>query len=253
MSNPYQVVRDFEKAVCDYTGAPYCVAVTSCTDALKLAVGWHLRGRSACRYCGLTEKALQQAGGHLCDRSPCGWQDIRPIDVDIPKRTYVGVGMAILNAGGRVTFRDEEWSGAYQLAPLPVIDSARWFTGGMYDWMSEKIIGHGAGKAIVGRGFVAVSFHASKILADTQGGAILHDNPEADKWLRRARFDGRTEGVAPKDDTFDMLGHHCLMSPDVAARLLWKLSVLPKHNDPLPWGPGTNSDYPDLSSAPIFQ
>jgi len=93
-----------------------------------------------------------------------------------------------------------------------------------------------------------VSFHTSKILGDSQGGAILHDNAEADAWLRRARFDGRTEGVAPKDDNFDMVGWHAYMSPDVAARLLWKLSVLPKHNEPLP-----NDDYPDLSQHEAFR
>jgi dTDP-4-amino-4,6-dideoxygalactose transaminase len=92
-----------------------------------------------------------------------------------------------------------------------------------------------------------VSFHHSKILGDTQGGAILHDDPEADKWLRRARFDGRTEGVAPKDDDI-MLGYHCYMSPDVAARLLWKLSKLPLHNADLP-----NDDYPDLSQIQAFK
>ena len=95
---------------------------------------------------------------------------------------------------------------------------------------------------------LCVSFHASKILADTQGGCILHDDPEADAWLRRARFDGRTEGVAPKDDEFRQIGWHCYMSNDVAARLLLKLSVLPRNNAPLP-----NDDYPDLSKMEIFR
>ena len=95
---------------------------------------------------------------------------------------------------------------------------------------------------------ICCSFHASKTLGDTQAGCILHDNHEADAWLRRARFDGRTEGVAPKDDTFTQIGYHCYMSPDVAARLLLKLAVLPKHNEPLP-----NDDYPDLSTMEIFK
>jgi dTDP-4-amino-4,6-dideoxygalactose transaminase len=93
-----------------------------------------------------------------------------------------------------------------------------------------------------------VSFHWTKILGDTQGGAILHDNDEADAWFRKARFDGRTEGVAPKDDQFDMIGYHCYISPDVSARLLAKLSVLPKHNADLP-----NDEYPDLSKFEVFK
>ena len=149
--------------------------------------------------------------------------------------------MVIRHAGGRPTFRDEDWEGWYRIEPLPVIDSARWFTSDIFTrarwkWYLDK----GA--------FICCSFHASKTLGDTQGGAILHDDPVADEWLRRARFDGRKEGVAPKEDNFDVMGWHCYLSPDVASRLLWKLSVLPKHNQPLP-----NDDYPDLSQLAIFK
>jgi hypothetical protein len=66
---------------------------------------------------------------------------------------------------------------------------------------------------------LCVSFHWSKTLGGVpQGGAILHDDEEADAWLRRARFDGRTEGVAPKDDTFTLIGWHCYMSPTTSLR-----------------------------------
>lgn len=77
---------------------------------------------------------------------------------------------------------------------------------------------------------------------------MLHDNYEADVWFRKARFDGRTEGVAPKDDDIDMLGYHCYMNPVTAAEGLVRLSTLPKDNEPLP-----NDDYPDLSKMEIFK
>ncbi len=93
-----------------------------------------------------------------------------------------------------------------------------------------------------------VSFHASKILGDSQGGAVLHDNEEADVWMRRYRFDGRTEGVDAKFDQITYPNIHAYMSPDVAARLLWRLSVLPKYNEDLP-----NSAYPDLSLIKAFR
>ena len=205
MGNPYQVVRDFELEVCRYTGAPYCVAVNSCTAALMLSVQWfnYMRG-------GLRS------------------------EIEIPKRTYVSVPMAIMHAGDVPTFREEEWEGYYSLKPLPVIDSARFFRGGMWKVMEGN--------------FICVSFHASKILGDTQGGAILHYDSDADRWLRKMRFDGRTEGISPKFDNINMLGHHCYMSPDVAARLTLKLHSLPKENAPLP-----NDDYPDLSQMEIFK
>ena len=106
-----------------------------------------------------------------------------------------------------------------------------WFTDAMYNE------GH----------FQCVSFHWSKTLAIGQGGAILHDNDEADAWFRKARFDGRTEGVAPKDDNL-ILGYHAYMSPRDAAEGLSRLAVLPSHNDPL-----LNDDYPDLSKMEIFK
>ena len=157
----------------------------------------------------------------------CVWHKVK--EVEIPKRTYVSVPMSIIHAGGKVKFRNEEWRGLYQLRPYPIWDSARRFTSGMYQG-----------------GFVCLSFHWSKTLGIQQGGAILHNDLDADKWLRRARFDGRTEGVAPKDDTF-ILGYHCYMSPEIAAEGLVRLSFLPRHNADLP-----NSDYPDLSKVPLF-
>jgi dTDP-4-amino-4,6-dideoxygalactose transaminase len=213
VSNPYQVVKDFEADLCAYTGAPYAVAVNSCSMAILLAVAWHTSGKHGI---SVDETIRNDAG----------------MFIEIPRRTYVSVPMSIIHAGGIPTFRDENWRGQYQLKPLPVWDCARWFTSGMYR----------------GGDMQCVSFHASKILGDTQGGAILHDDPEADAWLRRARFDGRAEGVAPKDDRFTQIGWHCYMSADVAARLRLKLHSLPRANAYLP-----NDDYPDLSAMEIFR
>lgn len=94
---PYEITRRFERALCEYTGATFAVAVNSCTAALLLAVQWHL-----------------------------------PVVVEIPRRTYVSVPCAIKLAGNKIAWRDEDWRGAYQLKPLPVWDCARRFTSGMY-------------------------------------------------------------------------------------------------------------------------
>ncbi len=228
MADAYQVVRDFEAALCEYTGAPYAVTTSSCTMALLLAVAWHVR-----KWHAEHDHAIQFLHG-----SGKTWPD-----VSIPKRTYVSVPMAIIHAGGKPTFRDQDWLGYYQLKPLPVFDCARWFSSNMFDG-DPPVRDDGGYQG----NMLCVSFHASKILGDTQGGAILHDDDEADAWLRRARFDGRVEGVAPKDDSFTHIGWHCYMSPDVAARLRLKLATLPRHNAPLP-----NDDYPDLSAMEIFR
>ncbi len=216
MIDAFKPVRDFEKAVADYTGAPYVVAVSSCTMALLLAVVWHLRD---------------------------SWATFP--EIEIPKRTYAGVASAIVLAGGRVTFRDDAWFGFYDLRPLHVFDSARHFTSDMW-WLPPQ----GVGRPVTPtQGYmICCSFHSSKTLGDSQGGCILHDNAEADAWFRRMRFDGRTEGVNPKEDNIREVGYHAYLSPDVAARLTWKLSHLPRHNAPLP-----NSDYADLSQWDAFK
>src|SRR5690348_15133866 len=218
-ANPFGVVREFEAALCEYTGAPYAVTTTSCTMALLLAVAWHFRDVHP---------------RHRHEYNLAGWMNRRAIE--IPKRTYVGVPMSIIHAGGWPTFRDDDWIGAYQLHPLPVWDCARRFTAGM----AHPVLRPGS--------MQCVSFHHAKILGDTQGGAILLDDPQADDWLRQARFDGRREGIAPRDQLSWILGWHCYMSPDVAARLLLKLSKLPAHNEDLP-----NDDYPDLSQMEVFK
>jgi len=196
VTDPFQVVRDFEEALCIYTGAPYAVTTNSCTNALLLVCALH-----------------------------------KVKTVTIPKRTYVSVPMSIIHAGGTVEFHEDGWMGQYQLEPYPIWDCARRFTSGMYR---------------TGQ-FMAVSFHWQKILGIQQGGAILHDDPFADKWLRRARFDGRQEGVHPKDDD-PILGWHCYLSPEIAAEGLVRLHHLPRHNDDLP-----NDDYPDLSKMRVFR
>ena len=205
MFSGHQVTREFEAALCEYTGAKYAVTTTSCTMAILLACAWW----------------AEQSMNPQC------------MVVSMPRLSYVGVPASILNAGiALVRFRDEDWQGEYRLNPIPVWDSARRFTSGMFRTGMMQ----------------CVSFHWSKILGLSQGGAILHDDEEADAWLRRARFDGRTEGVDPKDDQVQYPSWHAYLSPEVAAHGLMKLATLPKHNADLP-----RSDYPDLSKLKAFQ
>ena len=223
--SPYTVVRDFELELCRYTGAKYCVTTTSCTMALLLACRWH-------------RKPEKPAINHTTPDGTHWYKDpVKNPTIRIPKFTYVGVPMSIMHAGFDVVFEDYEWAGSYHLDPLPVIDSARWLSA---DMISDRR---------VGSFMVCLSFHHTKHLGiSTGGGAILHDNKEADEWLRMMRFDGRKEGVPPSEQKSWVMGYHAMMSPQAAAEGLLKLSVLPKHNDPIP-----ADDYPDLSKLEIFK
>ena len=93
----YDSVFDFEYNLASYTGAKYVVTVDSCTAALLLC----------CKYLKVKE-------------------------VEIPKYTYCSVPMSIIHAGGKIKFRDENWSGMYKLDPYNIYDSARLFTSNMY-------------------------------------------------------------------------------------------------------------------------
>lgn len=93
----FRSVLDFEKAVAEFAGARYGIAVETCTAALLLS----------CCYKKVAE-------------------------VEIPKKTYVSVPCSIIHAGGKVKFRDEDWKGIYELKPYNIIDSALRFKRGMY-------------------------------------------------------------------------------------------------------------------------
>ena len=215
MSNAHEITLAFENALCDYTGAPLAVATTSCTQAILMALAWYNEKYKEPIAIGPGEFA------HL----------FKPL-VSMPKLSYVGVPASVRNAGFDVVFRDEDWQGEYQLNPLPVWDSARRFTSGMYRRGAMQ----------------CVSFHWSKILGLSQGGAILLDDMDAYLWLLKARFDGRTPGIDAKHDQVTYPSWHAYLSPEVAAHGLMKLSLLPRHNADLP-----RSDYPDLSTLEAFK
>lgn len=149
--------------------------------------------------------------------------------VILPSRTYCSVPMAVIHAGMRPHFEDYEWGGEYPLTPLPVMDSARRFRRGMYRPGMMQ----------------CASFQTSKILGIEQGGAILHDNAQADEWLRRARFDGRLNA---SERLPRQLGFHAYMSPSVAAMGIAKLACLPD----APPDNGGSYLFDDLSKLTIW-
>ncbi len=197
MKNAFDVVRDFEEALCEYTGAPYCVTTTSCTDALGICFDYHR---------------------HI---------NLKATGIILPSRTYVGVPMQAKRAGYHLNFEDYTWSGMYRIQPLRVWDAARRFNRDMF-----QLTGYPNGSE---PNFMCLSFHYTKILSLTQGGCILHDSPKFDEYARKARFDGRSEGEpAGNWAQYDILGRHAYMGPEVAALGLRKLMAAKDYNDDLP-------------------
>jgi len=156
--------------------------------------------------------------------------------VELPMRTYVGVAQSVLNAGGKIHWIDYDWKDFYIIYPVQVVDSARMFKRNLYE-------SHRVGK----NRLVCLSFHWNKSLKIGKGGAILTDDKDAAWELRKMRYDGRTERVHPKDDTFSR-GFHCYMSPaDAATGLLLMQNPKDEYEDT------EDYNYSDLSLQEVFR
>jgi dTDP-4-amino-4,6-dideoxygalactose transaminase len=100
--NPYHDTEEFEKSIADYTGAPYVVALDSCSSGIFLSLMFE----------GVKDRIIH-----------------------IPSRTYMSVPSEIIHAGAKVRFIPMEevpLKGAYQLLGSKTWDSALRFTADMY-------------------------------------------------------------------------------------------------------------------------
>lgn len=200
MSKAYEVVRMFEKEIASWAGAKYGVAVSSCCNALFLSILY-----------------LHHWG-----------------EVTIPKHTYPGVGLAVINAEAYLSFSDRKWNGIYYLEPLPIVDSALRFRKGMY---------------IPGT-YYCLSFHYKKHLPIGRGGMILTDDKMAVEWFKQMRFDGRHEIPLDEDEVTEY-GWNMYMTPEQAARGLALFEA--RKSDKLPDLKVEDQHYPDLSKWRIFR
>ena len=87
-----------------------------------------------------------------------------------------------------------------------------------------------------------------KLLAIGKGGMILTDDYKMVEWLKRARYEGRSE-VNYKDDSIEMLGWNMYMTPQQAAHGLALMQNYPEHVPDLE----ENKGYRDLTEFPIFK
>jgi dTDP-4-amino-4,6-dideoxygalactose transaminase len=149
----YKITEDFEKALSDYTGAPYVVTVDNMSNAMFLALYY--------------EKNVKKS--------------ITGNTITIPSRTYPSVPCEVIHAGLKVDFESVEGKtikGMYQLKGSNVWDSALSFTADMYKPEQHICIS-----------FTGPYKHFKL----SKGGAILTDNHEAYLWFKRARYSGRRE------------------------------------------------------------
>jgi dTDP-4-amino-4,6-dideoxygalactose transaminase len=93
----FNVLFDFEKALADYTGAPYVVVTDGCTHAIELAMR-----------CYQVNK------------------------VEFTAYTYLSIVMTMGELGVEYNLTDEQWTGEYQFHGTNIWDSARRLEPNMY-------------------------------------------------------------------------------------------------------------------------
>jgi dTDP-4-amino-4,6-dideoxygalactose transaminase len=124
MNNNNDFVELFEQRLCEYTGAPYAVAVDCCTNAILLSLEY---------------------------------QNKRKQRLTIPTHTYLSVPMTLINYRYNVWLEFKEWTGHYQIGNTNIYDYAVGFEKNMYkageiqcvSFQQKKRLAIGKGGAIL--------------------------------------------------------------------------------------------------------
>lgn len=125
--NPYLIVDIFEKAVAEYCGSTYGIAVESGTAAIFLSLVYR-------------RQAIAKGGPQF-------------MEVQIPRYTYPSVPCSIIHAGFRVLFNPFlSWHGEYELSSLNIWDAALRFKRGMYHGGLQCLSFHVKKNLPIGRG-----------------------------------------------------------------------------------------------------
>ena len=110
---PFDAILEFEQAVAEFTGAPYCVTTDRCTHAIEIALR-------------LT----------------------KPTKVKFPAYTYLSVPMTMHKVGVEYELLDEYWDSCYQFEGSDIWDCARYFEENMYQPGQIQCISFGMTKPL---------------------------------------------------------------------------------------------------------
>lgn len=166
------VIELFEKTVAEYLGTKYGIAVSSNSNGIFLALKYLL-------HCGKLKEGAAIA---------------------VPRRTFLSVPMAVVNANLKIKFKAIQWNGFYRLAPTNIYDAATSFFRNMCAPYPDSMF--------------VVSFQYRKALPIGKGGMIMTNDKKAYDFLTRARFNGRS----PSKQEPDLIGWSMYLTPEQAAR-----------------------------------
>ncbi|MDP8908838.1 MAG: aminotransferase class I/II-fold pyridoxal phosphate-dependent enzyme [Chloroflexota bacterium] len=188
LTNDGPLVQEFEDAVAAIVGVRHCVAMSSGTAALEIAV----------RAAGLRGEALVSAFTFVATAHALQWQGITPVFCDVDRRTH---NLDPARVEDTITPRTSGiigvhlWGRPCAIEELTALAERRGLTL-LFDAAHAFGCSH-RGRMVGGFGAAEVlSFHATKFVNSFEGGAIVTDDSElADK----ARL-MRNHGFADYDD-----------------------------------------------------
>lgn len=197
-SGVYKITEEFEKALSDYTGAPYVVTLDNQSNGLFLSLYY--------------EKNIKKS--------------LNGDTIIIPSRTYPSVPCEIIHTGLKVEFYPVEGKtikGSYNLIGSKVWDSALSFTYNMYKQNTHMCVS-----------FTGPYKHFKL----SKGGAILTDDYDAFLWFKRARYSGRRECSYHDDHFDMVGWNYYMMPELASRGLLlmgqfYNIDGTPKHNEDL--------------------
>ncbi len=183
-------INEFEKAICEYTGSKYCVALSNGTAALHLAV--------ASLGLGKGKEGITSPNTFVASANCLLYNGIKPILADIEQKTYnidieeikkkvsenTGVIIPVDFAGQPADMKEiYELARAYNIS---VIEDASHAIGSRYE--DGSFVG-----SCKYSDMTTFSFHPVKTITTGEGGAITTNSEELYKKLKLLRTHGITK------------------------------------------------------------
>lgn len=154
--NPFQAVRDFEKMLEEFTGAPHAIVTDCCTHAMEIALR------------------------------------IEPpkSEISFPGRTYLSVVMLMYKLNLKHTLTDEKWNQSYMISGTRVRDCARYLDENMYVPGEIQCLSFNRGKPLaIGKGGAILTDDAR--VAD-RANRMRYDGRDIFKyspWIEQSEFE----------------------------------------------------------------
>lgn len=186
LTNDGPRVRAFEEAVNRVTGTRYCIATDNGTSALQIAA----------RALQVDGEVIVPAFTFIATAHAFAWQGLEPVFVDVDPRSHTIDVQAVESA---ITPRTTAICGVHLWGNLCDVDALSDIAGRhdlvlMFDAAHALGCEDESGRRVGGFGRAEVlSFHATKFVSAFEGGAVVTNDAELAKLLRRLRnfgFDG---------------------------------------------------------------